>query len=248
MRVAALYDIHGNLPALEAVLRDVRAAGVDRIVVGGDALLGPMPCQTLDCLLALDSPVNFIRGNCDREVLAAVHGTGNEAAPEQVRESIRWVARQLRPTDQRAVAAWPETISLPVDGVGRVLFCHATPENDNDIFTRLTAEEPLLGVFRSVNEAVVVCGHTHMQFDRMVGATRVVNAGSVGMPFGTPRAQWLLAGPDVQLRLTDYDADEAATRIRATEYPEAEDFVTRYVLRQPSEEEMLQVFARREIK
>src|SRR6478752_456815 len=99
MRVAALYDIHGNLPALEAVLRD---AGADHIVVGGDVLPGPMPRQSLDLLLALDLPVQFIHGNGDREVIAP---TG--AVPEPYRESVSWNAGQLRPEDTAMIAAWP---------------------------------------------------------------------------------------------------------------------------------------------
>jgi diadenosine tetraphosphatase ApaH/serine/threonine PP2A family protein phosphatase len=92
---------------------------------------------------------------------------------------------------------------------------------------------------------VVVCGHTHMQFDRMIGTTRVVNAGSVGMPFGEPGAYWLLLGPDVELRHTSYDLKRAAERIRQTDYPQAEDFAARYVLQPPSEGEMLEVFTNR---
>jgi Icc-related predicted phosphoesterase len=70
MRVAATYDIHGNLPALEAVIQDIRQADVDHVVVGGDVLPGPMPRETLACLLNLDIPVRFIKGNGDREVVA----------------------------------------------------------------------------------------------------------------------------------------------------------------------------------
>jgi hypothetical protein len=87
-----------------------------------------------------------------------------------------------------------------------------------------------------------------MQFDRMIGKTRVVNAGSVGMPFGAPGAYWLLLGPEVQLRHTPYDLEKAAERIRATSYPQAEDFAARNVLQPPSEKEMLQAFRKAELK
>ena len=87
-----------------------------------------------------------------------------------------------------------------------------------------------------------------MQFDRMVGRIRVVNAGSVGMPFGEPGADWLLLGPDVQLLHTRYDLTKAAERIRDTTYPQAQDFAARYVLQPPSEREMLEVFARAELR
>jgi predicted phosphodiesterase len=94
-------------------------------------------------------------------------------------------------------------MQLEINGLGRVLFCHATPRNDNEIFTRLTAEERLLPVFGEAQGELVVCGHTHMQFDRMVGKTRVVNAGSGGMPFSDPGAEWPLLGPEIQLRHTN---------------------------------------------
>ena len=90
--------------------------------------------------------------------------------------------------------------------------------------------------------ALVVCGHTHMQFDRTVGTTRIVNAGSVGMPFGAPGAYWLLLGPGVELRRTTYDLENAATRIRATSYPQAESFAATNVIKPPSEESILEMF------
>lgn len=117
-----------------------------------------------------------------------------------------------------------------------------------ECFTRLTPEDRLLPVFAGVNVPVVICGHTHMPFDRMVGSVRVVNAGSVGMPFGEPGAHWLLLGPDVQLRHTAYDLARAAERIRDTNYPQAQDFAANYVLQPPSEAMMLDVFAQAELR
>lgn len=133
-------------------------------------------------------------------------------------------------------------------GLGEVLFCHATPRNDTDIFTRLTPEDRLLPIFAGLGVSTVVCGHTHMQFDRMIGTTRVLNAGSVGMPVGEPGAEWLLLGPDVQFRHTRYDLARAADRIRGTTYPQAEDFALRNVLQSPSERETLAAFTRAELK
>jgi predicted phosphodiesterase len=242
VRIAALYDIHGNLPALEAVVLEIRRVGVDLIVVGGDVLPGPMPRETMACLESLDVPAQLIHGNGDREVLAAISGTETLTLPAQALEAIRWTARQLRPEDERVLAGWPATVRLEVDGVGAVLFCHATPRNDTDIFTRLTPEDRLLPIFDAVDTPVVVCGHTHMQFDRFVGRTRVVNAGSVGMPFQEPGAYWLLLGPGAEFRHTRYDLTDAAERIRATSYPQAEAFAARNVLQTPSEGEMLKVF------
>ena len=248
MRVAAIYDIHGNLPALEAVLQDIRQAKVDHVVVGGDVLPGPMPRETLARLLELDIPVQFIVGNGDRVVREQMAGRESSEVPEQFREVIRWNAQQLRPEDERMLASWPKTARVQISGLGEVLFCHATPRNDVEIFTRLTSEDRLAPVFEGVDVPLVVCGHTHMQFDRTIGAIRVVNAGSVGMPFQDPGAYWLLLGPDVQLRHTSYDLANAVERIRATTYPQAEDFAARNVLQPPSEASILEMFSHAELK
>jgi predicted phosphodiesterase len=248
MRVAALYDIHGNLPALEAVLQDVRQAEVERLVFGGDVVPGPMPRETLTWLLNLDIPVQFIQGNGEVAVLAQMAGTGPGALPEQAREAVRWTAQQLTPEHERLFASWPKTLRLGINGLGTVLFCHATPRNENECFTRLTPEERLLPIFQGLDVSLVICGHTHMQFDRMIGKARVVNAGSVGMPFGEPGADWLLLGPGVQLRHTPYDFAKAAERIGETTYPQAAEFAVRHVLRPPSEGEMLEVFAKAELR
>jgi predicted phosphodiesterase len=239
MRVAALYDIHGNAPALDAVLDDVRRAGVDRIVVGGDILPGPMPREALDRLARVDIPIDYITGNGDREVLAHLRGEVS-ALPAPVREIVVWTAEQLRPDDVARISNWPATCRLVVDGLGDVLFCHATPRNDTEIFTRLTPDELVLPMFERANAGVVVCGHTHMQFDRPFGTTRVVNAGSVGMPFGEPGAYWLLLGRGIELRRTNYNVAQAADKIRATSYPHAETFASSNVVSPPSEEQMLE--------
>jgi predicted phosphodiesterase len=246
MRAAALYDIHGNLPALEAVLQAVRHAGVDHIVVGGDVLPGPMPHETIQCLLDLEIPVQFIYGNCEVAVLEQMAGKKPACVPEPYQPPIRWTAERVHDY-QQALAGWPKTLRLDIPGLGAVLFCHATPRNEDEIFTRLTPEDRLVPILDGLDVSMIVCGHTHMQFDRMVGNTRVVNAGSVGMPFGEPGADWLLLGPDVRLRHTSYDLVKAAERIRATGFPYPEDFATRYVLQPPSEKDMLDVFTRASI-
>lgn len=247
MRVAALYDIHGNLPALEAVLDDVQRAAVDRVVVGGDVVPGPMPRETLARLLDLEIPTQFIRGNGDRAVLEHVAGVATGSVPEAFRPVIRWNAEQLDAHHVQAMATWPGTLRLEVEPLGSVLFCHATPRSDVEIFTRRTAEETLRAVFGE-GPPLVVCGHTHMQFDRPVAGVRVVNAGSVGMPFGNPGAYWLLLDGDVHLRCTDYDLEAAAARIRSSGYPQAEQFATGNVLTCPTEEQMLALYARAELR
>jgi len=248
MRIAAIYDIHANLPALEAVLQDIRQADVDQVIVGGDVLPGPMPRETLTCLLDLDIPVQFIQGNGDREVLALMAGMETGAVPEQFREVMRWNAEQLQPEYEQLLASWPKTLRVEIGGLGEVLFCHATPRSDTKVFTRLTPGDRLFPIFEGLNVPVVICGHTHMQFDRTIGRVRVVNAGSVGMPFGEPGAYWLLLGPNVQLRHTPYDLTKAAERIRDTNYPQAQDFAAHNILQPLSEGEMLEVFTRVELR
>jgi len=248
MRVAAVYDIHGNLPALDAVLEDIRRAHVDHIVVGGDVVPGPMPRETLDRLLGLEIETVFIQGNGDREIVATRRGMLTGAVPERFRGMMRWVADELTPDDEQLLAGWPPTTRLVIPGLGDVLFCHATPRNDTDIFTRETPEERLLPIFERAEADVVVCGHTHMQFDRTVGSVRVVNAGSVGMPFEEPGAYWLLAGPTIELRRTAYDLEAAAARVRQTRYPDAEEFADRNILRSPTAADTLAAFAKVDLK
>lgn len=245
MRIAALYDIHGNLPALEAVLRELDAVKLDRIIIGGDVVPGPMPREVLARLRQLDVPTLFIRGNGELAVLDEAAGR-RAPVPENVRPILQWTARELLIEERDILARWPKTVSLNLPSIGDVFFCHATPRDENEIFTKLTSEEQLLPVFQDVSAPLVGCGHTHMQFDRMIGKTRVVNAGSVGMPFGKPGADWLMLSDDagVELRHTDYDLPAAATRIRATNYIQAEEFAANNVLNPPSEEQMLELFTR----
>jgi putative phosphoesterase len=254
MCIAALYDIHGNLPALEAVLREVDEARPDVIVVGGDVVSGPFPRETLDLLLGLGASVRFIRGNADREVVAAFDGVAFGARlPEEVREITAWVARQLDRDQRDILAGWPETLVLPVDGLGDMLFCHGSPRSDEEILTAATPEPRLRAALVGVAERVVVCGHTHMQFDRRLDGVRVLNAGSVGMPYGAPGAYWLLRGQGaegdlgdeaVALRHTPYDLERAAQVIRASGYPQAEDFAASNVLQPPTAAEATAVFER----
>ncbi len=242
MPVAAIYDIHGNLPALEAVIHEIMQAGGDQIVVGGDVVAGPMPRETLDYLRNLSLPVHFIRGNADREIVAQMAGQEVGAVPDHVLEIVRWVAGQLSPADADMMANWPQTLRVQIAGIGEVLFCHATPRNDTDVFTRDTPTERLLSTFEDVAADLVVCGHTHMQFERMIGRVHVVNAGSVGMPYAEAGAYWLLLGPDIAFKRTAYDTALAAERVRSTQYPQAQDFADNNIVRPHSESEALAFF------
>lgn len=244
-RVAALYDIHGNLPALDAVLREVEAARPELILAGGDVVSGPFPRATLERLLGLGPRVRFIRGNADREVVAAFDGVPfGVTMPAEVRQITAWAARQFDRSHRDAMTAWPETVTLDIEGLGDVLFCHGSPRNDEEILTAATPEPRLRQALAGVRQRLVVCGHTHVQFDRMLDGVRVVNAGSVGMPYGEPGAYWLLLGPTVELRRSPYDLEHAAEAIRASGYPQAEDFAANNVLQPPSAAEATALFER----
>ncbi len=242
MRVAAIYDIHGNLPALEAVLADIRAASLDLVVVGGDVVPGPMPRESLQILLDFPVPTQFIHGNGEVAVLEVMAGREPSLVPQQHRPVIRWCAEQLSGWEQLLIT-WPKTSTIELPSLGKVLFCHATPRDENEIFTRLTPEDRILPAFDGLDASVVVCGHTHMQFERVIGRTRVVNAGSVGMPFGRTGADWLLIDEAIELMHTSYDLDQAADRIRQSGYPDADAFVDRYLLNPPTEAQMLSAFS-----
>ena len=213
-RVAALYDIHANLPALEAVLAE--AGDADLLLVGGDFSRGPMPAETADRLRGLDERVRFIRGNADR--IAAGEG--------------EWEAGRLGAERLEFLAGLPETATVEIDGLGPVLFCHGSPRGDEDIVTAVTPPDRLERILAGVSEPFVVCGHTHHQFELRSRATRIVNAGSVGMPYeGRPGAFWAMLGPDVEHRTTAYDLDVAAAAIRASGFPDADELVD--MLRSP---------------
>jgi putative phosphoesterase len=205
MRVAALCDVHGNLPALEAVLAEVASLDVDQIVCGGDVVAGPFPQECLDRLRS--SGAAFVRGNADRY---------SERAPEGTWE---WVSGQLDPTSLDFLAGLPLTVSL--DGV---LYCHGSPRDDDEILTKISPDERFRAALEGVDERVVVGGHTHVQFEREVDGIRFVNAGSVGIPYeGKQGAFWaLLDGGEVEFRHTPYAVEAAAVAIRASSYSGAD--------------------------
>jgi putative phosphoesterase len=216
LRVAALYDVHGNLPALDAVLAELDA---DVILVGGDFVAGPWPVETLERLRGLDGDVRFIRGNADRE-LTEPPKPQVEGGPPQ--HALAWIRDRLSAEQLEFLRGLPLTETVEVDGLGRVLFCHATPRDDNEILTGISPDERWRRALAGVEADVVVCGHTHVQFDRRIGDVRLVNAGSVGMPYEQePGAYWALLGPEVELRRLDYEPGDIVASGFPDEWPEA---------------------------
>jgi putative phosphoesterase len=231
MKVAALYDVHGNLPALEAALAEADAEGVDLVLSGGDLLLGPQPSECLELLRERDAA--FIRGNCDRVVV------GGADWGDAWIERITWTGTRLSDGQLAFVRTWPERVTFEVDGLGQVLFCHGSPRSDEEIITAITPPKRLDPILDGVRERVVVCGHTHVQFDRRIGDRRLVNAGSVGLPYEGEAgiACWALLGPDVELRRARYDIEHAVEALDETGFPDGDGAVRGFLLRPSSAEE-----------
>lgn len=202
MRVAALYDVHGMPWALEAVLDDL--PDVDAVVFGGDFVAGPCPAETVRIVRSLGA--TCIRGNAERD-------------PSE------WVRARLTPADLAWAAQLPPTVTI--DGV---LYCHATPTDDMPITTAITPDEAISQLF-APHTGTIVIGHTHHQFDRRVGDVRVVNAGSVGMPYESRVAAFwtLVVDGEPEHRSTAVDVEQIARGIEASGWPDGEEFVAENV-------------------
>jgi len=244
-RVAVLSDIHAVLPALEAVLAEPDVRSADLIVLTGDIAAGPQPVQTLDLLTALGERAVWVRGNADRELVHCRRG-GSPTFPDSV---TPWAASQLRPDQEALLAALPLSTTISVAGLGAVLFCHATPRDDEEVVLVDSRLDRWAEVFDGVDPGVsaVVCGHTHMPFARLAHRRLVVNPGSIGMPYGGAGAHWALLGPGVQLRVTDFDLDLACQRIAAESgFPEAGEWADYFLRSRAGDAEAIATFGPRD--
>lgn len=233
-----LCDIHGNLPALQAVLAEVEAAAVDLIVFGGDVAAGPMPVETIDVLNGYRGRARFVRGNADRAMVESFD-RGKEAG--QGPDS--WPASVIGRADRDFLSSFESKVEVEVDRLGPVICCHAGLDSDEvPIITPATPDEVIAEAVASAQARLVVGGHTHMQFDRRVAGGRMVNAGGVGRPYADkPGAYWALLGPEVVLRRTLYDFAAAAEAVRRTSYPDRDEFAEN-IVRPPTAEEAMSVF------
>jgi predicted phosphodiesterase len=214
LRVAVVSDVHGNAVALAAVLGELEREQPDLIVFGGDLTWGPLPGETF----ALASGLNarFVRGNAERAVLENKSSTERE----------QWMQANHTPEMREFLAGFEQHVAVEVDGLGPVRVCHGSPRTDEECVTPETPEARVREFSEGVDEHVIVTAHVHIQFDREVAGIRSVNAGSVGLPYeGRPGAYWALLGPEVDLRRTEYDLDEAVVRYRATDIPGVEEIV-----------------------
>lgn len=244
-RVAVLSDIHGVLPALEAVLAEPDVSSADHIVLTGDITAGPQPTQVLDLLTSLGERVLWISGNADRELLEYRRGR-RDTIPDPI---APWAAEQLREDQLDLLGSLPRSLSLPVKGLGKVLFCHATPRDDEEVVLVDSRPDRWQEVFADLDAEIrtVVCGHTHMPFVRLAHGRLVVNPGSIGMPYGRTGAHWALLGPGVELRTTHFDLQAAADQLRRhSSYPEITEWADYFLNARATDAEALAAFAPRD--
>ncbi|HTX26419.1 MAG TPA: metallophosphoesterase family protein [Streptosporangiaceae bacterium] len=218
--VAVLSDIHGVLPALDAVLAEPDVRKAERIVLTGDIAAGPMPVPVLDRLLGLGDRVTWVRGNTDRQLVELARGQVDQAD----HPIEPWAARQLSAGHVDWLARLPYPVTLDVAGFGQVVFCHATPRDDQEVVVVDSRLERWAEVLQDLPGEVmtVVCGHTHMPFTRLANRRQIINPGSVGMPYGRQGAHWaLLADGAITMRHTPYDAAAACALVtEQSSYPD----------------------------
>jgi predicted phosphodiesterase len=217
------------------VLADVERAQPDLIVFGGDVAWGPLPAATIERLQELGGRARYVMGNTDREMVQAFDAHAAEARPagdaDLIERWTHWSATQISRAQRDFLAGFEAAVTVEIDGLGRVLFCHGSPRDDTEIITSVTPDERLAPMLADVSENTVVCGHTHHQFDRPLAGRRVINAGSVGLPYeGDAAAFWLLLGPDVRHCRTAYDVPAAVATLSAGGCPELDEMLKESLL------------------
>jgi putative phosphoesterase len=227
-RVAVIADVHGNAPALEAVLAEVAREAPEVVVSCGDLTWGAEPEAVYRLARDLEAAV-FVRGNAERAVLEGTSDTPRAA----------WMQGQHDDELRAFVASFQEQAVVDVQGLGAVRFCHGSPRSDEECVTPATPEERVRKFMSGVEERVVASAHVHIQFDRAVAGIRSLNPGSVGLPYeGRPGAYWALLGPGVEHRRTEYDVDRAAHAYRESGLPGGDD-LAQLLLEPPTPDEVI---------
>lgn len=200
MRDAVLFDVHGNLKALDAVLAEARAEGFDRLLFGGDLVLfGPEPAACVDRLRGLGDQLVAIKGNTDRYVI------------DRQDEVTGW-ADALGEDRLAWLNSLPAQLALPEQDA---LLVHATPRGDEEMLMPETPASEAAKMLTGVSQHTLLCGHVHIQYRRPLAGHEVINPGSVGMPLdGDPRAAWaVISDGQLELRRVSYDVEAVADRV-----------------------------------
>jgi predicted phosphodiesterase len=234
--LACVADVHANTAALDAVLRSEEFALAEAVAFLGCMTTGPDPSGVLARCEKLRIPTYFIAGNGERMVVEI-----NDGRRERERDLQQWLVDAHGPQGIETIRSWPSALSCSVSGLGAVRLCHGSPRSDIELLTPGTPDDWIREALDRVPEPTVVHGHTHVQYDRIVGPARVVGAGSVGLPYceGPFGARWALLGPDVRLIVTPYEFDEVRSRVDASGYPDDGRYI-RTLLHPPTPSEIIE--------
>ena len=221
VRIAVLADIHGNKPALDAVLADIERERTDGVYVLGDIVNGG-PEPSLCWHTVRGRADGILRGNHERYVLSAA--AGDPAFETDAWGPPRWTAEQLSASELEDLAALPPHIALDAGPASGTLLCHASPRRDDDLILPDTPLEDVRPMVRGASHATVVRAHNHVAFARHVAGIRILAIGAVGLAFGQPpRAEYALltargAGWAIEHRRIAYDVDATLRACRDTGY------------------------------
>lgn len=228
MKLAILSDIHGNEQAFKAVLEDISNINITHIVVLGDiSFRGAKPKECLNLVKDLNAKV--IKGNADEWIVRGVkQGEVPEKALSMMQTEQAWAKSKLSDEDLHYLESLPESLEIPLSNQTQLYACHATPNSLFDIIPDQAKNDEFIP-FIEANEraSYYVYGHIHLPFVRSFSGNKIINTGSVGLPFdGDPRASYVVFNrkdKDVQMqfRRVSYDIEQACTDLDEVGYPES---------------------------
>jgi predicted phosphodiesterase len=222
-RVALLSDVHGNLPALEACLVEVRKAGVDAIFFLGDLTWGPQPREVLELAASLSLPTWFVAGNAERAIVELARGDR-----QSVGATGDWLVQKHGEDGVAKIAEFAPSLSVLADSIGPIRLCHGSPRSDLELLTPSTPPKRIREATRGLSSRAFAHGHTHLQYQREVDNRLVIAPGSVGIPYGAnaPGARWALIGETISLRSAPYDVELAVDAATRCDYPGLDRYAT----------------------